>query len=218
MLETFNFNNFIFLDTETGGLDPYKDNLLSVGLVSGDGEDTMEFYVKESDNIVNGDEAKSVNNIDIELVKKIGVSPKEAISKIHSFIEICKSKNNDKNPIFVGHNIAFDLAFVRKLYSLAGYNQPRFSHRTIDTHSLIYFQVLQNKLPASSASSGEAFKLFEVHVDKTKRHTALGDAVATRELFFKLVLKTLAENEGNSFTTDNPQQKRKSSALLPISG
>jgi DNA polymerase-3 subunit epsilon len=84
----------------------------------------------------------------------------------------------------VGHNIGFDVAFLRQLAFLGGRDQLAvLSHRAIDTHTLLYLLYLENKVPAEALTSDGAFKHFGIKVAEELRHTALGDALATRELF-----------------------------------
>ena len=87
----------------------------------------------------------------------------------------------------MGHNIAFDIAFLQRLYRLAGATYAAdFSHRTVDTHSLLWALMSAGKLP-DVRSSDAAFAHFDIAPPPALRHTALGDAVATRELVERLL-------------------------------
>ena len=67
-----------------------------------------------------------------------------------------------------------------------GYNFPqRFSHRYVDTATILYYLYLSGKLKQKTISSQEAFDFFAIHVDK--RHTALSDAIGTTKLFSTLL-------------------------------
>jgi DNA polymerase-3 subunit epsilon len=174
----------VVLDTETGGLDPLTHSILSVGLVNGDGSQTLEFYVKEPE-IVTNPRSMKVNRIDLNVVEAEGVSPVEACERLDAFIE---ERGGPGAVMLVGHNIAFDIAFLRRLYHLAGRFIPDvFAHRTIDTHTLMWALVSRGKLPAHIRGSDTAFAHFDVSPPPELRHTALGDAVATRELVIKLL-------------------------------
>ncbi len=88
----------------------------------------------------------------------------------------------------IGHNVGFDMAFLRKLAALAGRTDiAGVSHRAIDTHTLLYLGWLNGKLPESVLPSDGAFEYFRISVPAGKRHTALHDALATRELFLRLL-------------------------------
>lgn len=176
----------LFIDTETGGLDPQKHSLLSVGLVLWDNGiiiDSKEILI--NDGVLSAtDEALAINRINLDEHKKIAISPKDAIEQIKQFAQKCKI-GDDKITI-AGHNVQFDVGFLKQLF----YNNEErfhtiFSHRIIDTSSILNYLYLAGKLKQKAVSSDSAFEYFGIEVDG--RHTALGDAVATAELFTKLL-------------------------------
>ena len=59
---------------------------------------------------------------------------------------------------------------------------PQFSHRSIDTHTLLWTLASLGMVPPSACSSDGAFGHYKVSPPKELRHTALGDALATRDL------------------------------------
>ena len=65
--------------------------------------------------------------------------------------------------------------------------EPRFSHRTVDTHSLAAGLRDAGRLPLENLSSTALFAHFGIEVPEARRHTALGDALATYDLYWKLV-------------------------------
>jgi DNA polymerase III epsilon subunit-like protein len=71
---------------------------------------------------------------------------------------------------------------------MAGRRLPEdFSHRTVDTHSLMWALVVRGRLPPTVRGSDAAFAHFGIAPDPDARHTALGDALATRELLLRLI-------------------------------
>lgn len=114
------------------------------------------------------------------------LAPAEACSKIVTYVQGAF----DGPLTIIAHNVAFDLAFLRKLFHAAGVAESgAFSHRAIDTHTLLYALYLQGRIPASALSSTGAFEYFGVSVPDEVRHTAFGDALATRELFNRLLIE-----------------------------
>ena len=72
-----------------------------------------------------------------------------------------------------------------------GKREKLFSHRSVDTYSIIKYLSDCEILPDEINSSAKAFKYFSITVNG--RHTALGDARATMQLYSKMILK-LKEN------------------------
>lgn len=174
----------VVLDTETSGLDPDKHSLLSIGLVDWSGRKQTEIFVNEGE-IVADPASMAVNGIDLDFIRERGVTPKSAVRKVEKFLH----KMGLGRPLMIcGHNVAFDLAFMRRLYRMAGRDVPReFSHRSVDTHALLWALAAQGKVPREARSSEGAFTHFGVSPPPDKRHTALGDAIATRDLLEKVL-------------------------------
>ena len=175
----------LFIDTETGGLDPNKNSLLSIGLVVWDNgtiTDSLEILINDGRLDVT-EYAIKVNKIDIEYHKIIALNPSAAINRLNDFIA---SNFDSKKPVtLAGHNVGFDVAFLKRFYQLNGleYNK-QFSHRVIDTSSILQFLYYSEILQENISSSDAAFNYFSIPVEK--RHSALGDARATAELFNRL--------------------------------
>ncbi len=177
--------NLLFLDTETGGLEPQKHSLLQVGMVAyvnGKVIDTKEFSIREENYVVTA-HALKYNELDLyENVYKNGIPRNEATQEIIRFV----SKNFTELPILVGHNPSVDKYMIRKLFSDCNLNMDRYiSHRMIDTMSLIWGLYFAGKLPKEACSSDGAFSYFRIRPQR--RHHALSDTLATVELFEHLI-------------------------------
>ena len=182
-------NNYLFLDTETGGLDPRRHSLLSLGLVAGDAKgvaESLEILLRHETYGVTGGGMK-VNRIDIAGHHEQALAPAAALEVMDGFL--ARHFVADAPIILVGHNIAFDRAFLGAFLETQGRDlEPRFSHRTIDTHSVAAALQDAGRIPAAvRLSSTGLFAHFGIMVPEAQRHTALGDALATFELYWKLV-------------------------------
>lgn len=179
-------DRLLFIDTETGGLNPNKHSLLSLAMVVWEDMeiiDSQEILINDGLLSVT-EEALSINKIDIEKHKQSAISPSQAIEKILIFIG--KHFIEQRKITLAGHNVQFDVSFLKVLFFQNNENfNPYFSHRIIDTSSILYYLYLADHFKNRAISSDEAFALFEIKVDG--RHTALGDALATAELFTKLL-------------------------------
>ena len=66
--------------------------------------------------------------------------------------------------------------------------ESRFGHRSVDTHAVAAALRDAGRLPSGlQLSSTALFAHFGIEVPEEKRHTALGDALATHALYWKLV-------------------------------
>jgi DNA polymerase III subunit epsilon len=184
-------DKILFIDTETGGLNPSEHSLLSIALVVWQDLkiiDSIELYI--NDGVLNvTKQAIEINKIDIEKHKKNSITPIQAIKKIKDFLNKHFIDLVDSKITLAGHNVNFDVNFLR--FFLDKNNESfsaYFSHRFVDTSSILYYLFLSGKLKYKALSSNEAFQLFKIKIEH--RHTALGDAVATAELFTRLILLT----------------------------
>jgi DNA polymerase III epsilon subunit-like protein len=179
-------DKILFIDTETGGIDPASHSLLSLALVV-----WKELEVRASIEILVNDEvlnvtekALAINGINLSEHKKKAVSPALALQQFDQFLGTHFSR--DEKIILGGHNINFDVNFLNAFLTRNGYNfQQRFSHRFVDTSSILFYLYLTGKIKRKLTASQDAFDYFGITV--SGRHTALGDALATAQLFSKLV-------------------------------
>ena len=182
-------NRLLFIDTETGGLNPNKHSLLSLAMVVWENMeiiDAQELLINDGKLSVT-EEALSINKIDIEKHKQSAISSAQAIEKIFLFIN--RHFPEQRKITLAGHNVQFDVNFLSVFFSRNNENFSKsFSHRIIDTSSILYYLYLAGHLNNRAISSDEAFDHFGIKVEG--RHTALGDAIATAELFTKLLFIT----------------------------
>lgn len=178
-------NRLLFIDTETGGVDPAEHSLFSVGVVVWESGNIIfedELYIKDTVYKITA-QALDINNINISQIDKIGLDKQDIIKKLKSIKE---EYFNNTIMTVAGHNIGFDVSFLKQLYKdCNSIFLEDFSHRTIDTSSILQFLFFSKKLETNISSSDVAFKYFNIEVKK--RHTALDDCRATVYLFNKLI-------------------------------
>ncbi len=182
----------LLLDTETGGTDPRQHDLLSVGLVvwqDGEIKDKKEVFVRGRPERCTS-EALAINGIQLDKHNRYALPRQQALAEIARFID---AHFDDKPVTAAGHNLAFDLNFLRVLFEEGGQELNHYiSHRTIDTASILLFLALLEGHPQDlreAASSSRAFAEYRIEMAPGSRHTALGDAVATAKLFTKMLHK-----------------------------
>lgn len=172
----------LVLDTETGGLNPETDALLSVGLVDWiDGQVTRQQEILiDAEALACDQKALAVNGIDLELHHAYSVSRAEAARLIQDF---CRPLGR---PLICGHNVQFDIGFMRRLFTPEALRQT-FSHRVMDTLQVLGFLEHAGLIPPGIGKLDRAMQHFGITMPEGKRHTALADALATAELYARLL-------------------------------
>ena len=177
----------VFVDTETGGLDPLKHSLLSIGVaIVQDGAvvDTMYTLVKEPEIIADASALK-INGLDLDVVYRDGVTPRQAVDKLVTFLQ----KNGIfKNAQFAAHNAPFDKPFVKRMFELAGKQMDKvFSYRPLCTQTGALMLDLAGRinLPGGSASLDNLVKLWGIKLNREGGHNALQDAIAGAHVLIK---------------------------------
>ena len=160
---------FTVFDTETTGLDPSEDEIVSIGAVR----------------IVNG---RLLRQESFDQLIDPGRPVDPAATAVHgitsdilqgqpSIDEVLPSfARFAQDTVLVGHNVAFDLRFLELKESQTG---VRFGQPVLDT--LLLSAVVH---PDEEDHSLEAMAI-RLGVNVIGRHTALGDAILTGEIFVK---------------------------------
>lgn len=176
----------VVIDTETTGPNPFIHDLISLALVPLDrGMQALEVNVRVSDSA----RWTRFSKENFERFKKrwseTAMEPDAAARAVQAYIN---SISENGSIILAGHNIGFDRAFLQKLAFIGGLEEfEGISHRNLDTHSMILDRVLSGSAPEAAVTSSGAFNFYKINLEKSVRHTALGDALATRELIEKLL-------------------------------
>jgi DNA polymerase III alpha subunit (gram-positive type) len=178
----------LFVDTETGGLDPQIHSLLSVAFcIWRDGTiiPSKEWYIKQPHYVVTS-EALEINKIDLVKIQTSGVTPAEFIAQSGQWLLDNGISKEDFPIVLGGHNVQFDADFLEANFGVQF--MESFSHRCVDTASLIRFLCDVGKLPAElmSGSSAKAMDFFKLN-SESERHSAAADIKGTAELYNELI-------------------------------
>ncbi len=182
---------FVVLDTETTGLNPKTDRMLSVGAIAVENwqiniPDRFEKFLHQT---------LSPGKSDIEIH---GILPVEKTEMVEEGLVIQQLLAYLGNAVLVGHHLRFDMEILnRALFRL---NLPNLKNKMIDTHDLA---LRLNPPPGRIAQPGH-YTLdslcSQYNIPLSDRHTAAGDAFLTAVLFLKLLarlekrgVKTLAQ-------------------------
>jgi DNA polymerase-3 subunit epsilon len=178
------YNELVSIDLETTGLNPKKDEILSIGAVKIRGNEilvneSLELFVKPENNI-------SEKSIHIHHIRPCdlqnAIEADKAIEKVLEFIE---------GRTLVGYYIKFDYEMLSRYTSrLIGCKLP---NRTIELSSMYY-----KRRRKSSAYEFVDLKfdtiLKELDLPKLYKHDALNDAIMSAMMYLKL--KNMPEYKG----------------------
>jgi DNA polymerase III epsilon subunit-like protein len=182
----------IAVDVETTGIDPEKASIISLGAVDLD-DSTNQFYeecqVWEGAHLT--EEALAVTGFTREELGKESGKQSEA-DLVKSFI--AWAMDRPLTHTFVGQNPKFDSGFVEAACHRAGISFP-FAHRTIDTHSLCWFHIVQQGSEPPTSNKRSAINLDYILEycgvpPEPKPHNALTGALSHAEVFYRLVYNT----------------------------
>lgn len=170
-------DNILFYDSEFTSLDPYKGEIVSVGLVKPNGE---EFYV-EIEHDPNTADIWVQENILPTLMGDF-LSRKEAIKKIEEFI-------GDSQPFLMSYVNQYDTIYWYKLFGKKlGKNDGGEREKElvrwlpIDFASLLFFCGFN---PDKFSKEQENF--LNMDIKKRKQHNALEDARLLRDIYYKFL-------------------------------
>lgn len=167
---------YVCLDCETSGLNPRKDEILSIGAVKiKDNKilmrDTFNIFVKPSKNITQ--ESIKIHHIrPIDLQNAI--EPKEAITKLLYFI--------GSSPI-IGYYIKFDIAMISKYTKQ--YLGIKLPNENIEVSSM-YYKTRKKSSEYEFIDLKFDTIMKNLDIPPLGKHDALNDAIMTSMIFLKL--------------------------------
>lgn len=179
----------IVVDIETSGFNAKKNALLEIAAVIVEFDANRELLITErhSTHIVPfknaelDEAALKFNGIDPYHPFRMAVEEEEALKMIFSPIHKAIKRNHCKRAILVGHNPAFDIAFLNAAVNRTKIKRcPFHPFSTFDTATLGGLMFGQTVLAKIIQCAG-------LEWDESKAHSALYDAEKTAELFCKMV-------------------------------
>jgi DNA polymerase III epsilon subunit-like protein len=178
---------FVFIDTETGGLDPREFSLLTVAAAIVDNDfnvvTTTSFGVKPPVYVVDPG-AISVNKIDLVQHAKTSMSPEIACEELQLFLRTGMELADNDRLIPAGHNVAFDLDFIWTQLMPEDMWRQYCAYPALDTASLARFFVTTKMIPAFFSLTALR-QLFSIETGDA--HNAMNDVLATVEVAKRFV-------------------------------
>lgn len=175
---------FVVLDTETTGLDPERDHILSIGAVAVRNrqifiEDRFEAYLPQKELPSGAASSVPIHGILQKHGARQTATTEELLAGFVAYLG---------NAIIVGHHVSFDKGILSQ--HCQQYLGGALTNRTADT---IY---LAQRVESPWGSTPQAYKPSAFSLDTLcgqyripvqDRHTATGDAMLTALLFVKLI-------------------------------
>lgn len=179
----------VVIDIETAGFNAKKHALLEIAavIVEYDGKRELTITERYSTHVTPfknaelDEAALKFNGIDPHHPFRMAVEELEALQLLFKPISNALKRNNCKRAILVGHNPAFDIAFLNAaIHRTKIKRSPFHPFSTFDTATLgglVYQQTVLSKIIQSAG----------LNWDESKAHSALYDAEKTAELFCLIV-------------------------------
>ena len=156
---------YAIIDIETTGLSPAKEKITEIAIVLHDGKNITGKF----SSLINPEK-----KIPYRITQMTGIS-NQMVKNEPKFYEVAKQiVEMTMDRIVVGHNVRFDYGFLRSEFKSLGYD---FQRKTIDTVKL------SRKLIPGKKSYSLGKLCTELGISNRARHRAMGDAMATTQLF-----------------------------------
>jgi len=143
--------DIIILDTETGGLDPKVNGLLSLSAKLNNQDEIITLYLKPQDNLVYEEKALNVNQLNLEQLKRDGLDKRVFCKTFYIWLLEIGAKYNIEQYRIVGHNIHFDINFLKETFKEYKQYSPfrykgLFDYHYIDTCVIANYLIDSNKI------------------------------------------------------------------------
>ncbi len=179
----------VIVDIETAGFSAKRNALLEIAAVIVEYDENNDLQITERytthvvpfKNAELDPSALKFNGIDPHHPFRMALEEKEALELIFKPIRTAIKRNNCTRAILVGHNPAFDIAFLNAaIHRTQIKRSPFHPFSTFDTATLgglAYQQTVLAKIAQAA----------DLTWDNEKAHSALYDAEMTAEIFCKIV-------------------------------
>jgi ribonuclease T len=175
----------VVVDVETGGFEPSTDALLQICAVlieiDADGRlsrgESHSYHVRPFEGSRLDPASMQVNKIDPWHPLRPAIDEADALQRIFREVRAQVRRHACRRAVLVGHNAAFDLAFVNATAKRASVKRnPFHPFSCFDTATLGGAALGQTVLAKASVVAGLAW-------DKSRAHSATYDAERTADLF-----------------------------------
>lgn len=179
----------VVVDVETGGFNSKTDALLEIAVVLVDFADggiltrgeTTRYHVKPFEGANLEPASLAVNGIDPHHPLRPAIDERDALQRVFRKVRAAIRESNCSRAILVGHNAAFDLAFLNAAIERSEIKRnPFHPFSCFDTATLCGVAFGQTVLARAVAAAGFRW-------DESSAHSAAYDAEMTADMFCEIV-------------------------------
>lgn len=120
----------IVADTETGGLDPRRNPILTLSAAKTHGGGSFNVKIIPPEGLEISEEALAVTGISVEDLRENGIPEAEAVRRFSEFV-------GEGGHVIAGCNFPFDMRFLREMYRRCGAPMP-ISHHCVDLQTVAF--------------------------------------------------------------------------------
>jgi DNA polymerase III epsilon subunit-like protein len=177
----------LVIDTETTGLSPLTNQVLSIGLLHIESNLNSLKILNEKHILVKHDEyniskrAMQVNKINLKEHEKKAYTTKDTCKVINSFIK----KENLSSTKVLGHNVNFDINFLNNLFENEQVEYPFFYEKE-DTRYL-WDDLKKRKIINPLLNSKLSTIANHFNIDCSKAHCAIDDCKITAKVYQRII-------------------------------
>jgi DNA polymerase-3 subunit alpha (Gram-positive type) len=210
-------NSFIFLDFETGGLDPRKHAITEVAAIAIKGDtlekiDLISKFVKPYGEYQYDDAALKATGITAEEIES-GIEVKEVVSELINLFKKSDLYNNKgTKPILIAHNSAFDKGFLIQIFNYCNKlkDLEKYTYGTTDFYSNYQPEMLDSiqlaKMMWGNDEEMTSYKLSnclnKAGIDLLDAHKAINDTIALKDMFISFVSNMRSGDNNNEIKSE----------------
>ena len=185
--------NTIFLDFETSGLNPYRDDIIEIAVKQLNTNISFSTLVKPKSDECISEHITALTNISNELLRDKGDNWKEAYIKLNEFLKEIIQNSPDNKLYIVAHNgETFDFIFLKRIFN----ELNNLNIKTIPLKKIVFIDSL---LFAKRLLKRDYYKQISLcksyNINTNGSHRALNDVMALEKLF--IVFTELLDKELN---------------------
>lgn len=164
----------VFIDCETTGTIPHYHEIIEIAVITPERESCIRTQMKHPERAAR--QALEVNGYSKE--KWANAVPFEKIAhRVVSYLSDC---------IIVGHNVQFDIAFIKEACRRCNVDSENISHAVIDTQTLAIQHLVPKGLKRLKLQA--VAKFLGIPFEEDDLHTALEDTRLAKSVYEKMQL------------------------------